>query len=84
MSSEEPFDDAIQRVRDRLRDGPKRLQAAFSAKSPLQTAFKASTHARHEPAGVQGFLRAERRRSRTYPAWGYQTSPVLKPQHAGH
>jgi hypothetical protein len=27
---------------------------------------------------VQGFLRAERRRSRTYPAWGCQTSfPVL-------
>jgi hypothetical protein len=67
-----------QRVRDRLRDGPKRLQAAFSAKSPLQTAFKASTRSRHESAGVQGFLRAERRRSRTYPAWGCQTSPVLK------
>jgi hypothetical protein len=31
MSSEEPFDDAIQRVRDRLRDGPKRLQGRISA-----------------------------------------------------
>jgi hypothetical protein len=34
--------------------------------------------------GMQGFLRAERRRSRTCPAWGCQTSPVLKPQRAGH
>src|SRR2546422_988576 len=67
------------RVRDRLRDGPKRLQAPFSAKSPLQTAFKASTLGRHEPADVQGLLRAERRRNRTYPAWGCQASPVLKP-----
>ena len=33
---------------------------------------------------VQGFLRAERRRSRTYLAWGCQTSPVLKTQRAGH
>jgi hypothetical protein len=33
---------------------------------------------------VQGFFRAERRRSRTYPAWGCQTSPVLKPYRAGH
>jgi hypothetical protein len=41
MSSEEPFDDAIQRVRDRLRDGPKRLQGGFlqisSYKSPCRT-----------------------------------------------
>jgi len=26
---------------------------------------------------------AERRRSRTYPAWGYQISPVLKINRAG-
>ena len=73
-----------QRVRDRLRDGPKRLQARSSTKSPLQTAFKASTLDGHELPQVQGLLRAERRRSRTYPAWGCQTSPVLKPQRAGH
>ena len=29
-------------------------------------------------ARCAGVLRAERRRSRTYPAWGCQTSPVLK------
>jgi hypothetical protein len=32
----------------------------------------------------KGFLRAERRRSRTYPAVGYTTSPVLKTRHASH
>ena len=43
-------------------------------------------HARSAYSGqcVGTSSRAERRRSRTYPAWGCQTSPVLKPQHAGH
>ena len=31
-----------------------------------------------ETEPVQVFWQTERRRSRTYPAWGYQTSPVLK------
>ena len=40
-----------------------------------------TTLARRAPpdaAADSGFLGAERRRSRTYPAWGCQTSPVLK------
>ena len=48
--------------------------AISSYKSPLQNKYVDP----RKLAPVQGFLRAERRRSRTYPAWGYQTSPVLK------
>jgi hypothetical protein len=68
---------------DRLGDGPRRLQARPSAKSPVKAAFEASARAWLEAARA-GFLRAERRRSRTYPAWGCQTSPVFKPQRGGH
>ena len=67
-----------QRVRDRVRDGLKRLEARSSAKYPLQTTFQANSLHPHKAGYLQGFLRAERRRSRTYPAVGYTTSPVLK------
>jgi hypothetical protein len=71
-------------ARDRARDGPKRLQARISAKSSLQITLQNKHADSREPGDLQGFLRAERRTSRTYPAWGWQTSPVLKPQRAGH
>jgi hypothetical protein len=67
------------RVRDRVRDGPKRLQATISANCGLQIALPNKHSDPREPASLQGFHGAERRRSRTYPAWGCQTSPVLKP-----
>jgi hypothetical protein len=43
-------------VRDRLRDGPERLQAPFFPKSPLQTAFQTNTLNADKPTDVQGLL----------------------------
>ena len=51
--------------------GPKRLPAALRA--GLETRTEGLCTANHAENGL-----TERRRSRTYPAWGYQTSPVLK------
>src|SRR5439155_12797212 len=42
-----------------------------------------SIHQAAPPPRCRAFSASERRRSRTYPAWGYQTSPVLKINRAG-
>jgi hypothetical protein len=57
-------------VRDRLRDGPKRLQPPFSAKSSLQTASHANTLRLDKPADVQGFSRSGAAQESNLPSLG--------------
>src|SRR5207247_6535054 len=52
--------------------------SAVCCEIPLQTTFEANSLHPHKAGYLQGLLRSQRRRSRTYPAVGYTTSPVLK------
>jgi len=53
----------------------RRSRAVYSGKRRERPA---GGYLRPEPWQTAGFGLTERRRSRTHPAWGYQTSPVLK------